>query len=157
MSRPPVPCPFCRPELGNVMQQETLCGYTLYVCVGCDAESPMHDNPVTAYDIAMRPSQQLAALREDNERLRSAHQRLFDLARYCRMELHDVGLISDDEYAILVDDPDSLARLHGYDSMAEENERLRGELIRLKSVAGEIDNDLIDEALSATSGESEGE
>lgn len=73
------------------------------------------------------------------------------------MELHDVGLISDDEYAILVDDPDSLARLHGYDSMAEENERLRGELIRLKSVAGEIDNDLIDEALSATSGESEGE
>lgn len=40
--------------------------------------------------------------------------------------------------------------------LRDENERLRNELIRLKSVVGEVDNDLIDEALSATSGESEG-
>lgn len=77
MSETPVACPFCRPELGNMMKPETLDGYTFYVCGGCDAESPMHENPVAAYEIAMRPSRQLAArqlaaLREENELLRKA-------------------------------------------------------------------------------------
>lgn len=81
--------------------------------------------------------QQLAALREENERLKSSRQRLFDLVRHCRIELHDEGLITDEEYAILVDDPDSLSRLHGYDSLAEELARLRDE--RAVHV-GEIEN-----------------
>lgn len=72
-------------------------------------------------------AKQLAALREENERLKSSRQRLFDLVRHCRIELHDEGLITDEEYAILADDPDSLSRLHGYDSLAEELARLRDE------------------------------
>ena len=45
-------------------------------------------------------------------------ERLTDLVRYMRHELHDAGLISDDEFTKLVQDSDEgkrVARLEGYD------------------------------------------
>lgn len=46
--------------------------------------------------------------------------RLFDLVRYQRMELHEAGLITGEEYADLLNDPRSkgaVARLETYDDM----------------------------------------
>ena len=41
-------------------------------------------------------------------------QRLWDLVRFERHELHDAGLITDDEFAELVADCTSVARLEYY-------------------------------------------
>ena len=43
-------------------------------------------------------------------------QRLRDLVRYCRHQLHEEGLISDDEFTdLLANTPGAVARLEGYD------------------------------------------
>lgn len=47
-------------------------------------------------------------------------QRLFDLVRHQRNELHEAGLITDEEYVELIDSGDvggSVKRLEGYDAM----------------------------------------
>lgn len=43
------------------------------------------------------------------------NQRLWDLVRYQRSELHTVGLITDDEYAELAQDHPAVKRLEDYD------------------------------------------
>lgn len=63
----------------------------------------------------------LSALHES----RGEVERLTDLVRYQRAELHHEGLISDAEYADLVKVKGSPARLEGYDAMRAEVERLR--------------------------------
>lgn len=46
-------------------------------------------------------------------------QRLRDLVRHQRAELHAAGLISDEEYAELLSDHGSVDRLHSYDALRE--------------------------------------
>lgn len=81
------------------------------------AQSPMAD--VLVNDLAR---QLLATM--DRE------QRLLDLVRQQRQELHEAGLITDEEYAALAADGDAVARLEGYD-------RLRQELQKVTAYAAE--------------------
>ena len=56
-------------------------------------------------------------------------ERLLDLVRYMRAELHDEGLITDEEYATLASvGAGSARRLEGYDALRAENARLRDAL-----------------------------
>jgi transposase len=43
--------------------------------------------------------------------------RLFDLVRYSRAELHESGLITDEEYVMLASDSASVERLEDYDKL----------------------------------------
>ena len=56
------------------------------------------------------------------------NKRLFDLVRLMRMELHEEGLITDEEYADLLNDDrskESIKRLESYDEMkAGRNEQM---------------------------------
>jgi hypothetical protein len=54
-------------------------------------------------------------------------QRMWDLVRYMRGQLHTDGLITDEEFALLVVDHPAVARLEGYDALRVENARLRAE------------------------------
>ena len=47
------------------------------------------------------------------------NQRLRDLVRHQRMELHEAGLISDEEYAEIAADHGAVARLEAYDAHVE--------------------------------------
>jgi len=62
-------------------------------------------------------------------------QRMTDLVRYQRMELHETGLITDEEYAALVQVEGAVARLEGYDgvrkALAEERARLKNTVTAL--------------------------
>lgn len=49
------------------------------------------------------------------------NQRLFDLVRYMRTELHVAGLITDDEYAELAQAHDAVRRLEDYDVAVQRN------------------------------------
>ena len=51
--------------------------------------------------------------------------RLFDLVRNQRAELHEAGLISDQEYAELASENSSGARLASYDELTAEVQRLK--------------------------------
>lgn len=68
-------------------------------------------------------------------------QRLRDLVRHQRSELHDEGLIDDAEYAALASDHGAVARLHGYDhlrsSLTTAEERCRGLERELMAERGE--------------------
>jgi hypothetical protein len=61
---------------------------------------------------------------EDLEAARDTIQRLTDLVRYQRGPLHDTGLISDEEYAVLAGDHAAVARLEGYDALRADLTRL---------------------------------
>lgn len=63
---------------------------------------------------------------------RPIHQRLWDLVRQQRMELHDAELISDDEYTELAKDHPAVARLETYDVLREANERLEASQAELR-------------------------
>jgi hypothetical protein len=54
-------------------------------------------------------------------------QRMWDLVRYMRGKLHTDGLITDEEFALLVVDHPAVARLEAYDMLRVENKRLRAE------------------------------
>lgn len=56
------------------------------------------------------------------------NRRLFDLVRYMRSELHEDELITDEEYALLLDDSKSVNRLHTYDQARENFDRKIGKL-----------------------------
>lgn len=62
----------------------------------------------------------IAAINE-NERLR-------DLVRYCRHELREAELVTDEEVAALLDDDESVDRLENYDAMQVTIESLHAEL-----------------------------
>ncbi len=55
-------------------------------------------------------------LTHENTSLRGQVERYHDLVRYQRAELHEAGLITDEEYAKLLSDPKSVDRLEGYDA-----------------------------------------
>jgi hypothetical protein len=55
-------------------------------------------------------------------------QRLWDLVRQQRSELHGDGLISDEEYAALASDGGAVARLETYDEMRADLHALRAAL-----------------------------
>jgi hypothetical protein len=68
----------------------------------------------------------IAAINE-NERLR-------DLVRYCRHQLHEENLITDEEFAALVEvGSESARRLENYDAMLAQIEELHAELKTLKT------------------------
>lgn len=52
-------------------------------------------------------------------------ERMSDLVRYKRAELHNDGLISDEEYAEICQDHAAVARLEGYDAIKEELKEAR--------------------------------
>lgn len=72
------------------------------------------------YDALLAHTRELeAALKEAVQR----EERLTDLVRHQRHELHDADLISDDEFAALLADSDGgkrVARLEGYDAIRRE-------------------------------------
>ena len=67
--------------------------------------------------------------------LEKALLRMTDLVRYQRHELHTTGLITDEEYARLVQHEGAVARLEGYDAiekaLAEAQSKLREQAIRI--------------------------
>ena len=64
-------------------------------------------------------------LRQAAERLKCT-ERLLDLVRYMRIELHDAGLITDDEYVALATmGPESVQRLQTYDHVKRDAARYR--------------------------------
>jgi hypothetical protein len=59
------------------------------------------------------------------------NQRLFDLVRYCRAELHQQDLITDEEYTLLLAGPDgkcSVSNLESYDDIRAKLTTLRAAL-----------------------------
>lgn len=77
--------------------------------------------------------------------------RLVDLVRHQREELHEVGLLTDDEYAALASEPGSVERLSSYDEMAAEMANMRLELEQVNALVrefgygqGEIDAGIAD-------------
>ena len=70
----------------------------------------------------------------DNERpdvitrLTATNQRLADLVRYMRQELHTEGLITNEEYAEILQNPGAVNRLGGYDVIKAERDELRTKL-----------------------------
>lgn len=77
----------------------------------------------------------VSALIAERDQLVAANERLSDLARYCRHQLHDERLITDDEFAsIVAQGPESARRLEGYDSLRAEVERQAQEIERLQAI-----------------------
>lgn len=62
------------------------------------------------------------------------HQRMWDLIRYQRQELHTAGLITDDEYGELAQDHPAVKRLEDYDKLAARLTEL-AQLVREALVA----------------------
>jgi hypothetical protein len=73
------------------------------------------------------------------ERLELENQRLRDLVRYQRCELHVAGLISEDEYASLAQDHGAVARLESYDGMRKRLTELENLLVDRASQAAHPD------------------
>lgn len=65
--------------------------------------------------IGPAPAQPSASEGERVEQVESSLQRMSDLVRYARHFLHNEGLISDDEYAELVQMKGAVSRLEGYE------------------------------------------
>jgi uncharacterized small protein (DUF1192 family) len=65
------------------------------------------------------------ALEAEVARLKAQLQRYADLVRHQRAELHEAGLISDEEYVALLSDSGAVRRLESYDEMRAGIERLR--------------------------------
>lgn len=65
------------------------------------------------------------------------NERLRDLVRYCRHQLHEENLITDEEFAALLDDGESVARLENYDAMMAQIEELHAELRRVNPASTE--------------------
>jgi hypothetical protein len=59
------------------------------------------------------------------------NERLRDLVRYSRHDLHDAELITDDEFAALLSVDGSVTRLENYDAMRATIEDLHAELKQL--------------------------
>ena len=57
---------------------------------------------------------------DEVERLQKENERLRDLVRYCRGDLHHEGLITDQEYAALLSDSEAVSRLEGYDATKQQ-------------------------------------
>jgi hypothetical protein len=79
-------------------------------------------------------------------------ERLFDLVRFMRSELHQADLITDEEYAWLsggaamANSPKggspSVQRLEEYDDLRAANERLKSELAEAKAALAQINGAL---------------
>ena len=52
-----------------------------------------------------------------DEARKGLHQRLWDLVRYQRSDLHTAGLITNEEYMLLAEDHAAVARLEDYDQL----------------------------------------
>lgn len=74
-----------------------------------------------------------AGLKQQLADLRARMERYHDLVRYQRAELHEAQLITDAEYAELVKDGKSVARLEGYDALQQQLADLRAENEKLKA------------------------
>lgn len=75
----------------------------------------------------------------DADEARQWNQRMQDMVRHCRADLHRDGLLDEVEYAALCADPGAVARLEDYDGVRREREQLRAqasEAIGLLEVAG---------------------
>ena len=108
-------------------------GEEVSVCFTCAlsadakrAEAADADEPDPGDD--MRPDAAVAALAAENERLT-------DLVRYQRHELHEAGMITDDEYVALSTVEGSPARLGTYDDLRAENGRMRDVVCRILAPA----------------------
>ena len=61
----------------------------------------------------------------ERDKLGEAVERLWDLCRHQRNELHSANLISDDEFAEFASDTGSVKRLETYDSVRQQRDELR--------------------------------
>lgn len=72
------------------------------------------------------------------------NQRMWDLIRYQRAELHEAGLITDDEYAELAKDHAAVKRLEDYDKAlieAKQSALLKAKKEVYKAVSSAIGGD----------------
>ena len=77
----------------------------------------------------------------DLEAARDTIRRLTDLVRHQRGPLYDIGLITEEEYAVLAGDHSAVARLEGYDALRADLTRLLVEAKKegARSAVGERD------------------
>lgn len=62
------------------------------------------------------------------------NERLRDLVRYCRHQLHEEGLITDEEFVAMAEvGVESVGRLENYDAMLAQIEELHAELKEAKA------------------------
>ena len=52
--------------------------------------------------------------------MQELNQRVHDLVRFMRQELHQEGLITDEEYAVLAQDHGAVVRLEDYDAVVQK-------------------------------------
>ncbi len=69
-----------------------------------------------------------------NVQLAENHQRLLDLVRQQRIELHDANLITDREYADLAQVDGAVVRLESYDAVRKQLAAERGKVEELKAI-----------------------
>ena len=74
----------------------------------------------------------IAALLDERDALQKRNQREQDLIRYCRSDLHDANLITDDEYVELAKKHDAVKRLEDYDALRAELAKAKADVERLK-------------------------
>lgn len=65
------------------------------------------------------------AMHDEIKLLQAQQIRLLDLVRHQRAELHEAGLLTDEEYAALAAVSESPCRLETYDKIIEERDKLR--------------------------------
>lgn len=53
------------------------------------------------------------------------HQRAWDLLRFARAVLHNANLITDEEYALLAEDTEAVARLEDYDAVIARKKKIK--------------------------------
>ena len=61
------------------------------------------------------------------------NQRLWDLVRHQRAELHETDLITDEEYAMLAEDHPAVARLETYDSLRTRADAAEAVLVEVRA------------------------
>lgn len=80
----------------------------------------------------------LAAYQEGKKEGEAHKLRLLDLVRYQRAELHEAGLITMDEYAMLAGEKGSRERLENYDDLRERIKTLEEALKPFSGYATEV-------------------
>ena len=96
-------------------------------CARCGEALSEEDETIiqTTIDELRMESDRIADLQRQLAEVKGEVERLTDLVRYQRGPLLEAELITQDEYQELLQIPGSVGRLHGYDNLRADSQRLR--------------------------------